>query len=151
MSIFGSWSQSPFAVKFDLHHHPIPQGQSMTALKLKILVASYLEPELVEQIRREVPEVKVINRPDLLGAPRYVADHNAPVSRTAAQESEWQSLLAQADILFDFDQTHIEDLPQLAPNLKWIQATSAGIGQFVKQKGYDRTNWIMTTASGVHA
>jgi phosphoglycerate dehydrogenase-like enzyme len=123
----------------------------MTAPKLKILVASYLEPELVEQIRREVPQVEVINRPDLLGTPRYIADHNGPVNRSAAQESEWQSLLAQADILFDFDFTHVEDLPQLAPNLKWIQATSAGIGQFVKQKGYDRAKWIMTTSSGVHA
>src|ERR1041385_3558813 len=108
----------------------------MTAPKLKILVASYLEPELVEQIRREVPQIEVINRPDLLGAPRYVADHNAPVNRSAAQESEWQSLLAQADILFDFDFTHVEDLPQLAPNLKWIQATSAGIGQMVKRLRY---------------
>ncbi|MBA3871242.1 MAG: D-2-hydroxyacid dehydrogenase [Anaerolineae bacterium] len=123
----------------------------MTASKLKILVASYLEPEFVEQIRREVPQVEVINRPDLLGAPRYIADHSAPTSRTPAQEAEWQSLLSQADILFDFDHSHTEDLPQLATNLKWIQATSAGIGQFVKQKGYDRTNWIITTASGVHA
>ena len=123
----------------------------MTATKPKILIASYLEPELVDQIRREVPQVEVINRPDLLGAPRYIADHSAPTNRTPAQETEWQTLLAQADILFDFDHSHMEDLPQLAPNLKWIQATSAGIGQFVKQKGYDRTGWIMTTASGVHA
>ncbi len=123
----------------------------MSPSKPTVLIASYLEPALVEQIRREVPQVEVINRPDLLGAPRYVADHSAPTSRTTAQESEWQALLAQADILFDFDHSHVDDLPQLATHLKWIQATSAGIGQFVKQKGYDRTRWIMTTASGVHA
>ena len=123
----------------------------MAESKLKILITSYLEPELVEQIRSEVPQVEVINRPDLLGKPRYIADHNGPLQRTPEQEAEWQSLLAQADVLFDFDHSHVADLPQLAPNVKWIQATSAGIGQFVKQKGYDRTNWIMTTASGVHA
>ncbi len=123
----------------------------MTDNKLTVLIASYLEPELVEQIRREAPQFEVINRPDLLGAPCYVADHSASVTRTPAQEAEWQALLAQADILFDFDHSHMEDLPDLATNLKWIQATSAGIGQFVKQKGYDKTNWIMTTASGVHA
>ncbi len=123
----------------------------MTASNLKILIASYLEPDLVEQIRREVPQVEVINRPDLLGTPRYVADHSAPVQRTSEQEAEWQALLSQADILFDFDHSHTKDLPQLAPKLRWIQATSAGIGQFVKQNGYDRTDWIMTTASGVHA
>ena len=58
---------------------------------------------------------------------------------------------AQAEILFDFDQTHREDLPALAPMLKWIQATSAGIGQAVKRYGYDQTGWRFTTASGVHA
>ncbi|MBI1282508.1 MAG: D-2-hydroxyacid dehydrogenase [Anaerolineaceae bacterium] len=123
----------------------------MTVSKLTVLIASYLEPELVDQIRREVPQVEVIYRPDLLGVPRYIADHNGPISRTEEQEAEWQSLLAQADIFFDFDHTHVKDLPKLAPKLKWIQATSAGIGQFVKQNGYDQTGWIMTTASGVHA
>ncbi len=123
----------------------------MTTSKLTVLIASYLEPELVDQIRREVPQVEVTNRPDLLGTPRYVADHNGLLNRTPEQEAEWQALLAQADILFDFDHSHIADLPELATNLKWIQATSAGIGQFVKQKGYDKTGWILTTASGVHA
>jgi glyoxylate/hydroxypyruvate reductase A len=99
-----------------------------------------------------VPAVEVINRPDLLGVPRYIADHTAPVTRTPQQEAEWRSLLSQADILFDFDHTHHQDLPDLAPRLKWIQATSAGIGQFIKRMAYDqRTSWVFTTASGVHA
>jgi glyoxylate/hydroxypyruvate reductase A len=118
----------------------------------KVLIASYLEPELVEQIRQQVPQVEVINHPELLGKPRYIADHTALPQRTPEQETQWRALLAEADILFDFDQTHQEDLPELAPKLKWIQATSAGIGQFVRKMGYDkRTNWIYTTASGVHA
>ena len=42
-------------------------------------------------------------------------------------------------------------LPDIAKNLKWIQCTSAGIGQFVRSKGYaEKTDWIFTTASGVH-
>lgn len=119
---------------------------------LTVLIASYLEPELVDAIRREVPQVNVVYRPDLLGTPRYIADHTAPHTRTPAQEAEWRALLAEADILFDFDFTNIDALPDLAPRLKWIQATSAGIGQFVKKRRYDeRTNWIFTTASGVHA
>lgn len=119
---------------------------------LKVLIASYLEPELVTQIRAEVPQVEVLYHPELLGKPRYIADHTAPINRTAEQEAQWRSLLAQADILFDFDYSHRQDLPDLAPNLKWIQATSAGIGQFVKRSGYaERTNWKFTTASGVHA
>jgi glyoxylate/hydroxypyruvate reductase A len=119
---------------------------------LNVLIASYLEPELVDRIRKEVPEVKVHYHPELLGSPRYTADHTAPVSRSPEQEAQWQALLAEADILFDFDASHREDLPDLAPNVKWIQATSAGIGQFVRRIGYaDRTDWVFTTASGVHA
>jgi glyoxylate/hydroxypyruvate reductase len=119
---------------------------------LTILIASYLEPELVERIRTAFPDVEVVNRPDLLGKPRYVADHTAKVERTPEQEAEWRGLLARADILFDFDFSNIESLPELAPNVKWVQASSAGIGQFVKRNRYDqRTSWVMTTASGVHA
>src|SRR5205085_5690827 len=44
------------------------------------------------------------------------------------------------------------DLPELAQNVKWIQSTSAGIGQLVRRLKYaERTSWIFTTASGVHA
>jgi phosphoglycerate dehydrogenase-like enzyme len=118
----------------------------------QVLIASYLEPKYVEQIRQEVPEVEVIYRPDLIGKPRYIADHTSIRERSVTQESEWQELLASADILFDFDHSHREDLPQIANNLKWIQATSAGIGQFVKRMGYaEQTDWLFTTASGVHA
>lgn len=119
---------------------------------LNVLIASFLEPEFVNQIQNEFPDVTVVNRPDLLGQPRYIADHTAKVNRTPEQEAEWRGLLAQADILFDFDHSNVDALPELAPKLKWIQATSAGIGQFVKRNRYaERSSWIMTTASGVHA
>ena len=89
--------------------------------KPNVLIASYLEPELVEQIRREVPEVAVVYHPELLGQPRYFADHYAPPQRDPEQEAQWRTLLAEADILFDFPATDREDLPELTPNLKWIQ------------------------------
>lgn len=119
--------------------------------KLKVLITSYLDPSLVETIREKVPEVEVIYRLDLLYKPRHATDHTSVPSRTPEQENEWKELLATADVLFDFDHSHMDDLPELAHNLKWIQATSAGIGQFVRSKRYaERTNWIFTTASGVH-
>lgn len=120
-------------------------------MSLSILISSYLEPEFIERIRRAVPGIELFYRPDLIGAPRFQADHTAPIERSPGQEAEWRALLARTDILFDFDHTHRDDLPLLAPKLKWIQTTSAGIGQFVKRYGYDRTGWIFTTASGVHA
>ena len=120
--------------------------------KPTVLITSFLESDLVDHIRREVPEIEVVFRPDLLGQPKYIADHSSLPARTAAQEAEWQTLLGRAEILFDFDVTHRTDLPDVAPNVKWIQSTSSGIGQFVKRMGYaERTKWIFTTASGTHA
>jgi glyoxylate/hydroxypyruvate reductase len=119
-----------------------------------VLIASYLEPEHVERIRQVDERLQVIYHPELLGIPRYAADHTAPARQlTEAQEAEWRSYLAQADILFDFDYPRKELLPDLAPNLSWIQATSAGIGQFVKRMKYDQRmpETVFTTASGVHA
>ena len=122
--------------------------------RYQVLIASYLEPEHVERIRHVSSRLHVIYEPDLLRPPRYPADHKGqPFDRTEEQESCWQAHLETADILFDFDITHHEDLPALAPNLLWIQATSSGIGQFVKRWGYDRSlpKTLFTTARGVHA
>ncbi len=118
-----------------------------------LLIASYLEEEYVAQIRQVDPQLRVVYEPDLLRPPRYPADHTGmPIPRSAEQEQRWRDLLATADILFDFDHTHREDLPDVAPNVRWVQATSAGIGQFVKRMGYDvrMPSTIFTTASGVH-
>jgi phosphoglycerate dehydrogenase-like enzyme len=124
----------------------------MSDANLNILIATPLEDAHVERIRATFPNVTVTHRPDLLGKARFVADHSVRPERTPEQEAEWRSLLAQADILFDFDFVNLDALPELAPRLKWIQATSAGIGQMIKRTGYaERTDWIFTTASGVHA
>jgi phosphoglycerate dehydrogenase-like enzyme len=119
-----------------------------------LLIASWLEPELVDRIRREVEWIEVIHEPDLLRPPRYAADHKgADRERTPEEEARWRAHLARATLLFDFDQTHLDDLPERAPNVRWIQATSAGIGQFVRRMGYAERMpaTVFTTASGVHA
>jgi glyoxylate/hydroxypyruvate reductase A len=122
------------------------------AAQYTVLIASYLEPELVERIRQVDRRLEVLFEPVLLGAPRFPADHTAPHTRTPADEARWRALLARADILFDFDSTHRQDLPDLSPRVRWIQATSAGIGQTVKRWGYDTRlpGAVFTTASGVH-
>lgn len=118
-----------------------------------VMIASYLEPEYVERIRAVSPRLRVIYEPDLMAPPRYHADHYNVIERTPEQEARWRELLSQADILFDFDPTHRQDLPDLAPQLRWLQSSSAGIGQFIRRAGYDRRlpNAIFTTGSGVHA
>jgi phosphoglycerate dehydrogenase-like enzyme len=118
-----------------------------------VLIASYLEPEHVARIRSVSPRLYVVYEPELLAPPRYHADHYNEIERTPAQEARWRELLRQADIQFDFDYTHRNDLPDLAPNLLWLQSTSAGIGQFIRRAGYDRRlpNTVFTTGSGAHA
>lgn len=118
-----------------------------------ILIASFLEPEHVERIKLAAPLCEVIYEPELIAAPRYAADHKGePIKRTPEQERKWLSLLKRTDILFDFDQTHLKDLPELAPNVKWMQATSSGIGQALHKLQYAERmpNTIFTSARGVH-
>jgi glyoxylate/hydroxypyruvate reductase len=124
------------------------------ASRLMLLVASYLEPEHVARIREVDPPVDVVYEPSLLRPPRYAADHiGRPGPRSPGDEARWRTLLARADVLFDFDYTNDAELPELAPRVRWIQATSAGIGPFVKRRRYDERmpNTIFTTARGVHA
>jgi phosphoglycerate dehydrogenase-like enzyme len=120
-----------------------------------VLITSYLEPEHVERIGAVDPTLEVVFEPTLVRPPRYPADHNGDPTfqRTAEQERRWCSLLGRAEILFDIDPTHRPDLPDVAPNVRWVQATSAGIGQLVSQMGYPARmpRTVFTTASGVHA
>ena len=120
----------------------------------KVLIASYLEPELVDEIRRVDERVEVLYAPELLAPPRYPADHNGrDMTRTPEEEARWRGLLSRAHVLFDFDRSNARDLPRLAPQVEWIQATSAGIGEFVSRMGYTQSmpRTAITTASGVHA
>lgn len=117
-----------------------------------VLICSYLEPELVERVRSVDASLEVVYRPDLLPQPRYGADHvGAPLVRSAADQATWDSLLARAEVLFDFDYTDISGLATKATNARWLQASSAGIGQLVERRGLARTGITFTTASGVHA
>ena len=127
---------------------------SKSSNPINVVIASYLEPEYIEQIRRVDERLKVIYRPDLIPAPRYAADHTGPARNLSPeQETEWAEILSTAEVLFDFDYPHAARLPELAPQVKWIQATSAGIGQFVRRRQYAERmpGCAFTTASGVHA
>jgi phosphoglycerate dehydrogenase-like enzyme len=124
------------------------------SIRPMVLIASYLEPEHVDRVRGVDSRLEVVYEPGLLRPPRYAADHvGTPGSRSPEDEAQWRTLLARADVLFDFDYTNDGELPELAPHVRWIQATSAGIGPFVKRRSYDTRmpQTVFTTASGVHA
>lgn len=116
-----------------------------------VLVASPVEPDLARQIAQVDPRVDLVYRPDLLGIPRYPADHYALPDRTPAQELEWRTLLGRAEVLFDFDRTHLHDLLELAPKLQWIQSTSSGVGAMLMEHGFDQSDLVVTNAAGIHA
>ncbi|GDX86977.1 3-phosphoglycerate dehydrogenase [Gemmatimonadota bacterium] len=119
-----------------------------------ILIASYLEPEYVDRIRAVDARLTVHYHPELLYTPRYPADHwPGEFTRTAEGETRWRAMLAESEILFDFDKSNAADLATLAPKLRWIQATSAGIGEFMAKHSYatQMPNVTFTTCSGVHA
>lgn len=121
---------------------------------IPILIASWLEPELVDELRAVDARLNILHEPDLIAPPRFPSDHyGQAIQRTPDQERRWQELLAQAEILFDFDRTHLRDLPELTPRLKWVQATSSGIGQLVHRYEYARRmpGVRFTTARGIHA
>jgi phosphoglycerate dehydrogenase-like enzyme len=120
---------------------------------LTILIASPLEPELVQRIKDAEPErARVLYAPDLLPLIRYRNDHGgAKRELTTEERRHWRELLAQADVCFDFDWEDPANLLQNAPNLRWIQATSSGIKGFVDRYAIPPDRILLTTAAGVHA
>ena len=122
--------------------------------KLVVFIASPIAPELVERIRAVNPaRVEVIFEPDLLPKMRFLSDHvGTPAVHTPEQHRRWRELLARADILWDFPANDPDGSGGLAyaPKVKWIQGTSAGIGQKVKARGLQDSSVICTTARGVH-
>ena len=122
---------------------------------LKIFITSPLEDEHVERIRSIGGNVvTVIHEPDLLPAIRYVADHKGieEFVRKDNQEKRWRAHLASAHILWDFPAGVRDSAGEnLVPNLRWVQTTSSGVGQLVKNLGLQDSDILVTTARGVHA
>ncbi|HET7326367.1 MAG TPA: D-2-hydroxyacid dehydrogenase [Nocardioidaceae bacterium] len=116
-----------------------------------ILITSFLEPDLVARIR-EAWSGEVLYDPALVPAPRYACDHGGDRPELdGADRQRWCSMLRRAEICFDFDWWQPGALLEHCPKLRWVQATSAGIGGFVQRHGLDRGGVVFTTAAGTHA
>ena len=118
---------------------------------VRVVITSPLEEHLVRAIAETDPRLEVIYETDLLPAPRYPADHALPTVETPAQRARWQELLESAEVLFDFGPASLAESLSTLPRLRWIQATSAGVGRFAARIGLTHSDVIVTTASGVHA
>ncbi|MEP7332282.1 MAG: D-2-hydroxyacid dehydrogenase [Terracoccus sp.] len=116
-----------------------------------VLISTYLEPELVERMRQSL-DAELLYAPELLPSPRFGNDHDGThPTLSPAQERQWLQMLTTADVAFDFDWRDPAQLLTNAPRLQWVQATSAGIGGFVKRHGLDGGELRLTTAAGTHA
>ena len=116
----------------------------------RIFITSPLELENVERIRAVDPvRIEVDYQPDLLPPIRYVGDHvGAPLKRTEEQQKRWREALALAEVMWDVPR-NVEELA-LTQRLRWVQMTSTGVGQLMKNLGL-RPDVLVTTARGVHA
>lgn len=120
-----------------------------------VFVGTYFEPDEIERIRQEVTKrgLNFTYHGEWLVPASFPAEHDHNIKLTPQQWAVWLADMKQADIMFDFDTV---TLPRwrsenLVPRLRWIQATSAGVGQAIAKAGLGETDVIVTTASGVHA
>jgi glyoxylate/hydroxypyruvate reductase A len=120
---------------------------------LTVLIASPLEEELVAELRRGAPDgVRIVHERTLLPLPRWPGDHVGILPTLAPAElARWRDLLAEAEVCLDADWLEPERLPVNAPRLRWIQSTSAGVGEFLSRTGLDVSGIRFTTAAGIHA
>ena len=124
----------------------------MTGPRVPLVIASPLEPDLVDRIRAVDSRLDVMYDPQLLATPRYAGDHGgvfAPL--TAEQDRCWHDMLARAQVSFDLDRREPERARENFPALQWIQASSAGVGQVLPRFDLDLDRVVVTTAAGVHA
>jgi phosphoglycerate dehydrogenase-like enzyme len=118
---------------------------------VRVLIASPLQAELIDRIRAVDPRLDVVYRADLLAPPRYPGDHHPRIQRSPEQAAEWAALLADAEVLFDVDGPSTSNFTARVPRLRWIQASSSGIGEWVRMLGIVDSPIIVTNAAGIHS
>src|ERR671938_1586282 len=126
-----------------------PEGGKLVT----VVIGSYFEEEHVRRIREVDGRLRVLYREDLVPPPRWPGDHTGPEDwrRTREGEEEFLEMLEEAEVLYDFPRGHVRDLTEVAPNLRWVQASMAGAGEVAKKAGLLDTDVVVTTASGVYS
>ena len=118
-----------------------------------VVIGSYFEEEHVRRIREVDGRLQVLYREDVVPPPRWPGDHAGPEGwrRSPEEDEEFLAMLAEAEVLYDFPRGHTRDLAQVAPKLRWVQASIAGAGEVAKKAGLVETDIVVTTASGVYS
>ena len=118
-----------------------------------VVICSYFEEEYITRMREVDETLQVLYREDLVPPPRWPGDHvGSPGWRRSEEgEEEFLAMLKEAEILYDFPRGHTKDLLQVAPKLRWIQASFAGAGDVIERTGLQNTDVLVTRASGVYS
>ncbi|MGH7728099.1 MAG: D-2-hydroxyacid dehydrogenase [Vulcanimicrobiaceae bacterium] len=124
-----------------------------------VMIATPLEPALVEQMRAVDPRLDVRFESELLPPIRYPCDHRGVegFARDAASEARWHELLAQAEVMLGIPRESPLELAATiprAPKLRWLQAMYAGAGEQVRAASLDAQTLArvaFTSAAGIHA
>ena len=119
--------------------------------RVKVVVTSPLEDDLVDAIRAADERLDVIYERELLAPRRYASDHPLPTVTDIRARTRWDALLDEAEVLFDFGPLELAPTLAARRQLRWIQATSAGVGRLAEQIGLTESPVVVTTASGIHA
>ena len=121
--------------------------------RVPVLIASWLDPEHAERIAAAEPDrIELIYEPELLPTTRYEADHHGPPRPLSdEQRRRWAESLGRAEVAFEFDWERPEQLLSRAPRLRWVQASSSGIGPLVDSLGLSGSPLVITNAAGIHA
>ena len=119
-----------------------------------VVIATPLEPELVERIRAVDERLEVLFEPELLPRARYPSDHIGDPHWTRTAELE--QLVARAEILYGFPHEKPAQLAwavRHAPALRFVQCTFAGAGQQVAAADLtaeELRRVAFASSSGVH-
>ena len=124
-----------------------------------VVIATPVEPELVDRLRDVDERLEVLFDPELLPPSRFPSDHVGDPSfqRTPEQEQRFTALVARAEVLYGFpreDPAQIAWAVRTAPGLRYVQATFAGAGQQLAAAGLPRADLeriLWASSAGVHA
>ena len=119
--------------------------------RVRLVITSPISDELVARIRATDGRLDVVHEPDLIAPARYASAHPLPSVEEPGARERWNALLDEAEVLFDFGPLELAPTLAARPHLRWIQATSAGVGKLAERVGLTESSVAVTTASGVHA
>ena len=111
----------------------------MSVESVNLLVTASLNEASLQQITNISSKIKLTNVSELVHAER---------KGNASTKEQLDALLSEAEIIYGLRLP--DNVIARAPNLKWLQTTSAGVDRFLDDE-FRRSSVIITNVSGIHA